>query len=176
MTASAMIRVDVQAGPFKSERSVSFEAGGQTYALLVDEHAVWGDRLAVQVVGDAEDGHLWVQLPRDSLRGERVKLPRAIVTVNSAAIRVVSTSPATTEWRATRADGTYLCDIRLQLFVSWRGSHYCILNVGSLVTEGDFFCADWNDESAREVLTAIMVKMCPGAEVHVGDRRPAQAR
>jgi len=176
MTASAMIRVNVAPGPFKSERSVSFEAEGQTHALIVDEQAVCGDRLAVQVVGDADDGHIWVQLPRDSLRGQQVKVPRTMVTVNPQAIRVVSTSSATTDWRATRADGTYLCDIRLDLFVNCQGSRYFIVKEGSLVKEGTFSCTDWDDETAREVLTLIMVKMCPGAEVHVGARRPSQAR
>lgn len=73
----AKIRVHVEPGVFRSERSVSFNAGGQTYAMLVDEQDVEGDLLNVMVLGESQ-GEVWIDLPREAIRGgRRVKLPRS---------------------------------------------------------------------------------------------------
>jgi hypothetical protein len=76
---NAKIRVDVKPGVFRSERSVSFTAGTETYAMLVDELDVQGDTLNVRVLGESDD-EVWVDLPRETLNtGRYVKLPRSSV-------------------------------------------------------------------------------------------------
>ena len=72
----AKIRVLVEPGVFKSERSVSFKAGDRTYALLVDEQDVQGNTLVVQVIGENQD-EVWIDLPREDVNaGKRIKLPK----------------------------------------------------------------------------------------------------
>lgn len=90
----------------------------------------------------------------------------------SEAIRVTATSPGTTDWRAEKADGTHLCDIRFELGARWYGSRYYVLRDGGLFKEGTFTFDVWDDEAARDVITAILRSMSPDADVTVEPRRP----
>jgi|HubBroStandDraft_6_1064221.scaffolds.fasta_scaffold168206_2 hypothetical protein len=87
------------------------------------------------------------------------------------AIRVVSTSLGTSDWRVERADGTYLCDIRIELSASYYGSRYYVLRDGHLQKEGTFTDDAWDDDAVRDVLTAIVRQTSPNATVTV-ERRP----
>ncbi len=86
-------------------------------------------------------------------------------------IRVVSTSPGTSDWRVERADGTQVCDIRIELSASYYGSRYFVLRGGRLEKEGTFTYDAWDDAAVREVLTAIVRQTSPDATVTV-ERRP----
>jgi hypothetical protein len=70
------LRVEVRPGMFQSERTVSFEAGGRRYVLIVDEQDVAADgTLKVYVVDQYGDEAL-VDLPRDTFSsGSRVRVP-----------------------------------------------------------------------------------------------------
>jgi hypothetical protein len=71
------LRVEVQPGMFKSERTVSFEAGGRRYVLMVDEEDVKDGTLAVYVVDQQGDEAL-VDLPRDTFSsGSRIRIPNS---------------------------------------------------------------------------------------------------
>jgi hypothetical protein len=87
-------------------------------------------------------------------------------------IHVVSTTHGTSDWRVEKADGTYLCDVRLELSASFYGSRYYVLDGGQLKREGTFTFDVWDDGAAREVLTAIVKKwLAPDATVVV-ERQP----
>jgi hypothetical protein len=69
------IRVKVRPGTFSSERSVSFEAGGKQYALIVDEADVRDDTLEVRVIAESGEEAV-VDLPRDTFTsGNRIRIP-----------------------------------------------------------------------------------------------------
>jgi hypothetical protein len=71
------LRVDVQPGMFQSERTVSFEAGGRRYVMIVDEEDVRDGTLVVYVV-DQRDDEALVDLPRDTFSsGSRVRIPNS---------------------------------------------------------------------------------------------------
>jgi hypothetical protein len=71
------LRVKVEPGLFPSERTVSFEAGGRQYSLVVDQRDVQDDTLPVYVVAEHEDEAL-IDLPRETFTsGSRVRIPRA---------------------------------------------------------------------------------------------------
>lgn len=71
------LRVEVQPGMFPSERTVTFEAGGRRYVLIVDEEDVKDGTLQVYVVAQGGDEAL-VDLPRDTFTsGSRVRIPRS---------------------------------------------------------------------------------------------------
>ena|SRR5277367_1690442 len=82
-------------------------------------------------------------------------------------IRVVSTSHGTDEWRAERADGSYLCDVRLELSARRYGSRYYVLRNGRLDDEGTFTFDVWDHDAMRDVLTAVMKARYSGATVTV---------
>ncbi len=48
------IHVEVAPGVFSSERSVSFEAAGTKYNLIVDESDIDRDMLKVSIIGESE--------------------------------------------------------------------------------------------------------------------------
>jgi len=76
---NARIRVDVKPGVFSSERSVSFQAGGRSYSMLVDESDVHGDTMDVRVIGE-RNGEVLVDLPRETMHsGKRVVLPKTFL-------------------------------------------------------------------------------------------------
>lgn len=72
----ARIRVDVGPGVFSSERSVSFQAGEISYAMLVDAEDVCDNTIPVSVLGEV-GSDVWVDLPRETINaGRRVRIPR----------------------------------------------------------------------------------------------------
>jgi len=86
----------------------------------------------------------------------------------SDTIRVVSTSPGTRDWRAERADGSYLCTIRIDLSASLYGSRYYVLREGQVEDQGTFTFDVWDDDAVRDVITAIVKKVTsPNATVSV---------
>jgi hypothetical protein len=74
------LRVNVAPGMFQSERTVSFEAGGHRYVLVVDEQDIAADNtLKVYVVDERGDEAL-VDLPRDTFSsGSRVRVPSSVL-------------------------------------------------------------------------------------------------
>ena len=72
-----VIPVRVQSGVFSSERAVSFEAGGQTYNLIVDAQDVTGNTLEVDVVAVNDQGDVaLIDLPRETFTsGTRIRVP-----------------------------------------------------------------------------------------------------
>jgi RNA polymerase sigma factor (sigma-70 family) len=83
------------------------------------------------------------------------------------AIRVVSTGLGTDDWRVERSDGTYLCDIRIELSASYYGSRYYVIRDGRLRKEGTFTFDAWDDAAVRDVPTAIVRQTSPKAAVSV---------
>jgi hypothetical protein len=81
------------------------------------------------------------------------------------AIRVVATTLGTSDWRVERADGTYLCDIRIEL--GSYCSRYLVLRDGHFQKEGTFFRDVWDDDAVRHVLAAIVWQTSPNATVTV---------
>jgi hypothetical protein len=74
------LRVTVQPGMFPSERTVSFEAGGRNYTLVVDERDVAADGTLVVHVVDQRDDEALVDLPRETFTsGSRVRIPRSVL-------------------------------------------------------------------------------------------------
>lgn len=74
------IIVKVQKGMFASEKTVSFEAGGQAYSLIVDESDLSADSRLKVVVLDQSQDHLVIRLPRETFTsGRTLKVPRALV-------------------------------------------------------------------------------------------------
>ena len=71
----ARIRVEVSPASAGFERSVAFDVEGRTHTLLVDVRDLEDDLLLVHVVQEAGD-HLLVELPRPSLWGRFVRMPR----------------------------------------------------------------------------------------------------
>lgn len=70
------IRVTIQPGGFPSERTVSFDAGGRSYALVVDAVDVAPDGTLLVYVVDQRNGEALVDLPRDTFTsGSRVRVP-----------------------------------------------------------------------------------------------------
>jgi hypothetical protein len=65
---------------FKSERTVSFEAGGRRYVLIVDEQDVDADGTLKVYVVDQHDDEALVDLPRDTFSsGSRVRVPSSVL-------------------------------------------------------------------------------------------------
>ena len=74
------LRVSVQPGMFSSERTVSFEAGGRRYVLIVDQEDVAEDDTLMVYVVDQRDGEALVDLPRDTFTtGSRVRVPSSVL-------------------------------------------------------------------------------------------------
>ena len=72
------LRVKVQPGMFQSERTVSFEAGGRRYVLIVDENDVTPDGTLKVYVVDQRGEEALVDLPRETFSsGSRVRIPSA---------------------------------------------------------------------------------------------------
>lgn len=70
------LRVSVQPGMFQSERTVSFEAGGRRYVLIVDERDVAPDDTMKVYVVEARGDEALVDLPRETFSsGSRVRVP-----------------------------------------------------------------------------------------------------
>jgi hypothetical protein len=70
------IRVHVEARGFPSERTVSFDAGGRTYSLVVDAVDVAPDGTLLVYVVDQQNGEALVDLPRDTFTsGGRIRVP-----------------------------------------------------------------------------------------------------
>jgi hypothetical protein len=69
------IRVgDIGPGIFSSERSVSFEAGGKHYNLIVDADQLQDNTLVVQVVAEGDKEAL-IDLPQEtSISGNRIRI------------------------------------------------------------------------------------------------------
>lgn len=77
MSSVKRLRVKVEPGAFPSERTVSFDAGGRRYSLVVDEKDLENDMLPVFVVAEGHDEAL-VDLPRDTFTsGSRIRVPRS---------------------------------------------------------------------------------------------------
>ncbi len=75
MVQRGRIRVRVQPGMFKSERSVSFQVGDQAYNLIVDQSDVQNDTLSVYVV-ERRGEEAVIDLPRDTFTsGNRILVP-----------------------------------------------------------------------------------------------------
>src|SRR4051794_24851862 len=89
--------------------------------------------------------------------------------------RVVSTSFGTSDWRVERTDGTYVCDIRIELSTGYYGSRYFVLREGRLQDEGSFTYDTWDDAAARNVVTAVLRKKYPDATVLVEPRAQRRA-
>lgn len=69
------LRVNVEAGMFDTERTVSFQAGERNYTLIVDEEDVQDNTLEVFVVAQ-DNGEAIVDLPRDTFTsGSRIRVP-----------------------------------------------------------------------------------------------------
>ena len=83
------------------------------------------------------------------------------------AIRVVPTGLGTADWRVEKADGTYACDIRIDLSAQLHGSRYFILRDGEFRKMGNFTVDFWDEEAVHEVLTEIVHEMYPGVQVTV---------
>lgn len=79
MSRVKRLRVRVEPGMFESERSVSFEAGGKTYTLIVDKADVQGDTLRVYVV-EQRGNEALIDLPRDTFTsGTRIRVPADVL-------------------------------------------------------------------------------------------------
>jgi hypothetical protein len=73
--SQARIRVEVSPTSAAFERSVAFAVEGRRHTLVVDAGDVDEDLLLVNVVQEAGD-HLLVELPRPSMSGRFVRMPR----------------------------------------------------------------------------------------------------
>lgn len=77
-----LIPVDVAdpgLGVFKSERAISFEAGGERYELIVDETDLQGSKLKVYLVARKGDEAL-IDLPRETFTsGYRIRIPYSLL-------------------------------------------------------------------------------------------------
>ena len=63
-------------GVFSTENTVSFEADGKQYTLLVDKDFLTNDTLEVQVVAEGEKEAL-IDLPRDTFTsGSRIRISK----------------------------------------------------------------------------------------------------
>jgi hypothetical protein len=84
------------------------------------------------------------------------------------AFRVVYTSRGGT-WRVEKLDGTYRCDIRLDVCTNSYTSQYLVLQDGSLFDKGRFVFDVLSDQAVRDVLrdvvAAVVRKHYPNAEV-----------
>jgi hypothetical protein len=79
MAQTAWIPVEVKPGMFQSERSVSFEAGGQPYSLIVDQSDVQDGKLRVRII-EHYGGEMVIDLPRDTFTsGNRIRVPEGYV-------------------------------------------------------------------------------------------------
>jgi len=73
------IVVEIEAGMFETERSVSFRGVDQVYQLVVDLADVADGKLEVGILGES-NGTVLVALPRDTFTsGSTVRVPRAVV-------------------------------------------------------------------------------------------------
>jgi hypothetical protein len=90
------------------------------------------------------------------------------------AIRVVPTSYGTSDWRVEFTDGAYICDIRIEISSTLKGSYY-VLTDGRLAKEGTFNFRAWDEQAVRDVLTGIVRSMYPGADVAI-HMQPRRAR
>lgn len=83
-------------------------------------------------------------------------------------IRITPTAPGTSDWRAERTDtGRALCDIRLNISSMLNASRYYVIIDGEVRREGTFNFDLWDAETIRDVLTQIVQKLVPGAQVEV---------
>jgi hypothetical protein len=84
------------------------------------------------------------------------------------AIRVVYTSRSR-RWRVEKLDGTYCCDIRLNVCTTSYTSEYLVLQDGSLYDRGRFVFDVLSDQAVRDVLrdvvAAVVRKHYPHAKV-----------
>jgi hypothetical protein len=71
----ARIRVEVDPAALTLERAVTFLVEGRLHTLVVDAADVEEDLLRVNVVQEAGE-HLLVELPRPSVSGRFVRMPR----------------------------------------------------------------------------------------------------
>ena len=77
------IKVNAGRGVFSSERSVTFDAGGQQYTLIVEKDDVISegghDYIEVDVLGSG-DNEAIVDLPRETFTsGNRIRVPTNIL-------------------------------------------------------------------------------------------------
>jgi hypothetical protein len=79
----ARIRVQVEPAKLACERSVAFAVEGRVHMLVVDAEDLDGDLLRVTVVQEAGDD-LLIELPRPSVSGRFVRMPRAHVLAEPA--------------------------------------------------------------------------------------------
>jgi hypothetical protein len=95
----------------------------------------------------------------------------------SEKIHVERMSPfGTAEWRAVRANGDSLFEIRLQISSRLNGSRYFVIGPrGDVVRHGSFHFDAWDSPAIAEVLTAIVTTVAPGAEVDVAISPPQRA-
>jgi len=77
----------------------------------------------------------------------------------------VTPTYATSDWRASFEDGTYICDIRLS--ISSMLNRYHIIQDGKVVKDGTFTFGLWDRETIRDTLVAIVHSMYQSAEVTV---------
>lgn len=87
-------------------------------------------------------------------------------------VRVVPTSLGTSDWRVEFADGTYICDIRLDISSMMNASRYYFLVDGQVTKEGTFNFAVWDYDAVRELLTLLVHSMYRDANIDV--RVPAR--
>lgn len=74
------LRVEVKPGMFQSERTVSFEAGGRRYVLVVDERDVAADNTMRVYVVDESGEEALVDLPQETFSsGSRVRVPVSVL-------------------------------------------------------------------------------------------------
>jgi hypothetical protein len=79
MDEPMLIQVKVGPGIFRSERSVSFEAGDRRYELIVDQANLVDDRLKVWLVAEFGDEAL-IDLPRETFSsGSRIRVPTSLL-------------------------------------------------------------------------------------------------
>jgi hypothetical protein len=60
------LRVQVEKGVFKSERTVSFQGKDGRYSLIVDEEDVQDETIEVYVIARNEQGELLISLPNET--------------------------------------------------------------------------------------------------------------
>ena len=90
-------------------------------------------------------------------------------------IKVLSTGIGTSDWQVTFADGRAIYDIHLDLEATLRGRYYILMD-GAVRREGTFAAEAWDEDAIRELITAIVCRDYPEADVTVEVPRPRLQR
>jgi hypothetical protein len=75
-------------------------------------------------------------------------------------------------WHVQDEDQRNVYSIRLTISATLRGTWYVIRADGTVADHGTFSFHAWNEESAREVVSLILARVAPDAEVEIDTSQP----